>query len=35
MTDAYQDGTIMGHHRHALLDYSTLKTFVTHLSCTA
>ena len=33
--DAYQDGPIMGHHRHALLDDSALKPFVTHLSCTS
>jgi hypothetical protein len=24
----------MGHHRHALLDHSALKTFITHVSCT-
>jgi hypothetical protein len=29
--DSDQNGAVMAHHRHALLDHSALKTFVSHL----
>ena len=35
MTDAYQDGTIMGQHRHALVPHRARQPFVPHVAGTA
>jgi hypothetical protein len=35
LTTLYDDGAVMGHHGHALVDDSALKTFGTHLARTA
>jgi len=35
LTDSDHDSTVMSHHRHALLEHSPFKAFVTHLTRTA
>jgi hypothetical protein len=35
LTDSDHDSTVMRHHRHALLEHSPFKAFVTHLTRTA
>ena len=35
LTDSNDDGTVMRHHRHALLEHSACKAFVTHVARTA
>ena len=35
LSDSDPDSTVMRHHRHALLEHSPFKAFVTHLTRTA
>lgn len=35
LTDSDHDSTVMSHHRHALLEHSTFKAFLTHMARTA